>query len=71
MHCVSPSRRRCSSAIRSSIRRVQPADSFAQSDRSGTRLRGSFDSSAAISSSDSPIFCAKTTNAIRRSAARG
>jgi hypothetical protein len=38
MHCVSPARRRCNSAIRSSIRCVQLADSFAQSARSGTRV---------------------------------
>ena len=31
MHCVSPALSRSSSAMRSSTRRVQPADSFAQS----------------------------------------
>ena len=45
--------------MRSRIRLVQLADSFAQSARSGTRLCGSLSSSVRISSSDRPIFCAK------------
>ena len=71
MHCVRPALRRSSSAMRSSTRLVQPADSFAQSDRSGTRLWGSFESSTPISSSDRPIFCANTMKAMRRRTARG
>ena len=56
MHCVSPSLNRCSSPICWSTRLVQSAESLAQSARSGTRLWGSFDSSAPISSSDRPIL---------------
>jgi hypothetical protein len=50
MQPVNPSFNRCISAICSSIRAVQRDDNFAQSARSGTRLRGSFASSALISS---------------------
>jgi len=71
MHCVSPARKRCSSAIRSSTRLIHPSESFAQSEGSGTRLSGSFDNSAPISSSDKPIFWAKTMKAMRRRTARG
>ena len=40
MHCVSPARSRCSSAICSSTRLVHADESFAQSARSGTRFCG-------------------------------
>ena len=42
-----------------------------QSARVGVRSSGSFASSPPISSSDNPIRCAKTINAMRRSTARG
>jgi hypothetical protein len=57
--------------MRSRIRAVHPADSFAQSARSGTRLVGSFASSLATSSSDNPIRCAKTMKATRLRTPRG
>jgi hypothetical protein len=41
------------------------------SDRSGTRFFGSFASSAPISASDKPTFCANTMKAMRRISARG
>ena len=62
---------RSSSAMRSRMRFVQRPESLAQSERSGTWCRGSFASSAPISSSDSPIRCAKTMKATRRITARG
>ena len=71
MHSVRPDFMRSSSAMRSSMRFVQPLESFAQSVRSGARFRGSFASSARISTSYNPIFCAKTMNATRRRTLRG
>ena len=50
---------------------VHSPDSRAQSRRVGTRSGGSFASSAPISSSDSPIRCANTMKAMRRSTERG
>ena len=66
MHSVNPARRRWSSAIRRSIRSVHVLESRDQSLRVGARCGGSFASSLPISSSVSPIRCAKTMNAIRR-----
>ena len=71
MHSVIPSRSRCSSSMRSSIRPCHVPDSLAQSRRPGTRSVGSFASSSPISSSVSPTRCANTMNATRRITARG
>jgi hypothetical protein len=71
MHSVRPLRKRSSSAIFASMCRCQAAESFAHSVRVGTPWRGSLRSSAATSSSDRPIFCAKTMKATRRNTARG
>ena len=57
--------------MRSSMRSVQPPESRDQSRRVGVRPPGSLPSSAPISSSVSPTFCANTMKAIRRSTARG
>lgn len=70
MHSPSPDRRRCNSAMRWSIRFAHALDSRDQSRRDGTRSAGSLASSAPISSSVSPIRCAKTMKAIRRNADR-
>ena len=64
MHSVRPARRRSSSAIRSSMRLVQPRESLAQSEPSGTRPSGNFASSTATSSSVIPSRWAKTIKAI-------
>ena len=71
MHCVEPVAEplELGDALIDAARPL--ADSRAQSARSGTRFCGSRASSAATSVSDSPIFCAKTMKAIRRSTARG
>ena len=71
MHCVSPALRRLSSAILWSIRFVHLPERRAQSRLVGMRSAGSLASSSPISSSVSPILCAKTMNAMRRSTDRG
>lgn len=71
MHSVSPDLRRCNSAMRWSMRLVHRPDKRDQSRRDGTRSAGNLASSAPISSSVSPIRCAKTMKAIRRSTERG
>ena len=71
MHSVRPARRRSSSAIRSSMRLVQPRESLAQSEPSGTGPSGNFASSTATSTSVIPSRWAKTMKAIRRNTALG
>ena len=71
MHSVRPRLSRSSSAIRSSIRALQPLDRRDQSRRVGARSAGSLVSSVPISSSDNPTRWAKTMKAIRRSTGRG
>ena len=53
--------------MRASMRAVQAAESCSQSRCVGVRPSGSFASSAATSSSDSPIFWANRMKAMRRS----
>jgi hypothetical protein len=62
MQSVSPSFRRSSSSIRSSIRSLQVLVRRSQSCLPGTRSVGSFSSSARISSSVRPMRWAKTTH---------
>ncbi len=70
MHAVKPSRRRCSSSMRSSIRSLHVRDNLDQSALSGIRLAGSLANSTPISSSVNPIRCAKTMKAMRRNTAQ-
>ena len=63
MHSVRPARRRSSSAIRSSIRELQPRERRDQSRLVGARFGGSLASSPVV---DHPVFPGKPGPAARR-----